>query len=108
MMGLTPRLAQLKAYIGDYQHERGCSPALSEMASAIGLRSKSGVHRMLKELEERGHVRLSRAPRSVALVRQPREMPTLDALNECAFAELLDLQKRLNQVFKQKLGGRIS
>lgn len=55
--GLTPRQADLLAFLTERQHAGGAMPSYDEMAAAINLRSKSGVSRMIDEMVERGVVR---------------------------------------------------
>jgi DNA-binding MarR family transcriptional regulator len=54
--GLTRRQMELLAYIRGYVGKHGYAPSFEEMKQAIGLASKSGIHRMIKALEERGYV----------------------------------------------------
>jgi SOS-response transcriptional repressor LexA len=56
MMGLTTRQREALDYIGGYIRENRCSPKYEEIASAIGLRSRSGAYRVICELEERGAI----------------------------------------------------
>lgn len=60
----------------------GVSPSFDEMAAALALASKSGVHRMLTGLEARGYIeRLhgrARAIRILRRVRDPRATPIDD------------------------------
>ena len=55
MMGLTEKQATLLAFIQS-EYESGRSPTFDEMREAVGLKSKSGVHRLVTSLEERGHI----------------------------------------------------
>lgn len=56
-MSLTRKQADLLAYIALYQEQNnGVSPSFLEMAKALDLRSKSGVHRLIAALEERGRI----------------------------------------------------
>lgn len=55
--GLTRMQAELLAFIRDYVGRNECSPSFEEMAAAIGINSKGGVHRLVVCLEERGHIR---------------------------------------------------
>lgn len=41
-------------FIRDYIEANGCSPSFDEIAAAIGLRAKSGVHRIVHDLIDRG------------------------------------------------------
>jgi repressor LexA len=52
-MGLTPKQRELLAYL----RERNDCPSFDEMRRALGLASASGVHRLIRGLEERGAVR---------------------------------------------------
>lgn len=54
---LTRKQFELLRYINDYQHKQGYSPSYDEMKEALTLRSKSGVHRLIRALEERGAIR---------------------------------------------------
>lgn len=56
-VGLTEQQRQLVDYIKAYTAKnRGRSPSYDEMRRAMCLASKSGIHRMIVALEERGHV----------------------------------------------------
>lgn len=52
--GLTPAMAQVKALIAGAGE--GPTPSYQEMAIAVGLRAKSGISRIVGQLEERGHI----------------------------------------------------
>ena len=69
MFGLTPRLHQLATFIKTYVAEHGgISPTHDEMMVAMGLHSKSGISRMMNELEARGVIaRKKHASRSVVI-----------------------------------------
>ena len=54
---LTPKQHELLLYIDQYIKETGCSPSFEEMKDAAGLSSKSGIHRLISALEERGFLR---------------------------------------------------
>ncbi|MFP5513405.1 MAG: LexA family protein [Alphaproteobacteria bacterium] len=69
--GLTPKQRLLLDFIVRYQRERrGVSPSFDEMARALGLASKSGVHRLVEGLVARG-----------ALVRMPNQARTLQIVS---------------------------
>ena len=58
MIGLTAKQRNLLAFIENYcAGNLGVSPSFEEMKEASGLKSKSGVHRLIAALEERGHIR---------------------------------------------------
>ena len=60
-LGLTRQQKALLDYLKRYSAEEGVMPSHDEMKDAVGLESKGGVNRLLKGLEERGHIR--RLPR---------------------------------------------
>lgn len=66
--GLTPKQGLLLDFIARYQREhRGVSPSFDEMAKAVGLASKSGVHRLVEGLVARGA--LERLPNQARALR---------------------------------------
>jgi repressor LexA len=67
---LTQRQLQLLQYIQTYLDEHGVPPSFEEMRRAMKLKSKSGIHRMLAGLEERGFIRrLAYRARALEVVR---------------------------------------
>ncbi|GBD55856.1 transcriptional repressor LexA [Gluconobacter wancherniae] len=54
---LTRKQHQLLLYIDDHLRRTGFSPSFDEMKDALGLRSKSGIHRLISALEEREFLR---------------------------------------------------
>lgn len=54
--GLTKRQRDLLNYIREYVGTHGFSPSFEEMKDALDLASKSGVHRLVNGLEERGFI----------------------------------------------------
>lgn len=68
MSGLTHQQGACLRAIRDLSHD-GVAPSYDELREALGLASKSGVHRLLKELSQRGLVDfLPRQPRSVRVL----------------------------------------
>ncbi len=71
---LTQRQLQLLRFIHAYMQQHGVPPSFEEMREALGLRSKSGVHRLISGLEERGYIRrLPYRARALEVVRPPLE-----------------------------------
>lgn len=67
--GLTHRAKELRAFIVRYIAVEGVAPSYREMADGVGLASINGVSRLIRELEERGHiVTLKRRARSLQIV----------------------------------------
>src|SRR5688500_20324191 len=54
---LTRKQHELLLYIHQRLGETGVSPSFEEMKEALDLKSKSGVHRLISALEERGFIR---------------------------------------------------
>lgn len=51
---LTKKQYELLVFIDKRLNESGVSPSFEEMKEALDLRSKSGIHRLITGLEERG------------------------------------------------------
>jgi repressor LexA len=69
---LTARQRDLLVYIEQRLAGDGYPPLFDEMKEALHLRSKSGIHRLIKALEERGFIRrLPNRARSIEVVRGP-------------------------------------
>ncbi|MGO4738619.1 LexA family protein [Bosea sp. 2KB_26] len=78
--GLTPRLAQLLAFIQSASRRNACAPSYAEMATALGIRSRGAVAAMIDRLEERGFVRrVSGTARSITIIEQAGLSPALEA-----------------------------
>ena len=54
---LTTKQHELLVFIDKHLRRTGCSPSFEEMKEALDLRSKSGIHRLISALEERGFLR---------------------------------------------------
>lgn len=55
--GLTTRARELLAVIREWKIVHGGVPTYRQMAEAVGIASISGIHRIVKQLEERGLIR---------------------------------------------------
>ena len=74
---LTGKQHQLLSYLIDYQAEKDITPSFDEMRAAIGLASKSGIHRLVSALEERGYIRkLPNRARAIEILRHPGSYKT--------------------------------
>jgi repressor LexA len=72
---LTKKQYQLLMYIDERLKETGVSPSFDEMKDALGLASKSGIHRLITGLEERGFIRrLAHRARALEVLRRPENM----------------------------------
>ena len=54
---LTKKQIELLRFIHERLTENGVPPSFDEMKEALDLRSKSGIHRLILALEERGFIR---------------------------------------------------
>ncbi|MBT2133847.1 transcriptional repressor LexA [Croceibacterium sp. LX-88] len=72
---LTAKQHELLRYIQVKLEETGISPSFEEMKEALDLKSKSGVHRLISALEERGFIRrLPNRARALEVLRQPENV----------------------------------
>ena len=69
---LTAKQRELLLFIRDRLNTSGVSPSFDEMREALDLKSKSGVHRLISALEERGFIRrLPNRARALEVLRLP-------------------------------------
>lgn len=69
---LTKKQYELLIFIQRHLGEKGISPSFDEMKEALKLKSKSGIHRLITGLEERGFIhRLPHRARALEVVRIP-------------------------------------
>ncbi len=69
---LTTKQHQLLLFISDKLTATGVSPSFDEMKDALGLKSKSGVHRLINALEERGFIRrMANRARALEILKMP-------------------------------------
>lgn len=80
---LTGKQYQLLVFIHNRLQDSGVSPSFDEMKEALGLKSKSGVHRLITGLEERGFLRrLPHRARALEVVKLPENMRPEDLLQD--------------------------
>ena len=71
---LTKKQSEILFYLSDFISERGVSPSFEEMKIALNLKSKSGIHRLISGLEERGFIRrLPHKARALEIIKIPGE-----------------------------------
>jgi len=72
---LTKKQYELLLFIDRRLKDQGISPSFDEMKDALGLRSKSGIHRLMTGLEERGFIRrLPHRARALEIIRLPENV----------------------------------
>ena len=71
---LTRKQHELLTFVNEALETTGIAPSYDEMKDAVGLKSKSGIHRLITALEERGFIRrLPHRARAVEVVKLSRE-----------------------------------
>jgi repressor LexA len=84
---LTRKQHELLMFIHERLKEAGVPPSFEEMKEALDLRSKSGIHRLISALEERGFIRrLPHRARALEVVRLPESAAASLAAPRRAFA----------------------
>lgn len=74
---LTAKQRELLLFIDGRLKQDGVSPSFDEMREALDLKSKSGVHRLISALEERGFIRrLPNRARALEVVKLPDTRPS--------------------------------
>src|SRR5215217_5166201 len=72
---LTKKQHELLMFIHERMKESGIPPSFDEMKDALDLASKSGIHRLITALEERGFIRrLPNRARALEVVKLPDSM----------------------------------
>lgn len=71
---LTRKQHELLRFIQERLKESGVPPSFDEMKEALDLKSKSGIHRLITALEERGFIRrLPNRARALEVIKQPEQ-----------------------------------
>lgn len=114
---LTAKQHELIRFIQQRLEETGISPSFEEMKEALDLRSKSGVHRLISALEERGFLRrLPNRARALEVLKQPEDVqssgtPARRAANDAVVAmapAARSAPQPANDVIELPLHGRIA
>lgn len=109
---LTRKQHELIRFIQERLEETGVSPSFEEMKDALDLKSKSGVHRLISALEERGFIRrLPNRARALEVIRQPEDAVASAASRPAAPASLKvpdSMPRPANDVIEIPLHGRIA
>ena len=113
---LTAKQHELLLFIQKRLEDTGISPSFEEMKEALDLKSKSGVHRLISALEERGFIRrLANRARALEVLKQPDNVEAKapvaansnDALN-AAMSAPATAPAAANDVIEVPLHGRIA
>ena len=81
---LTKKQKELLDYITVVNKKFGISPSYDEMKDKLKLKSKSGIHRIISALEERGFIRkLANKARAIEIIQNNKNIsPTNEAINK--------------------------
>ena len=75
---LTKKQKELFVYLSDYISSNDISPSFEEMKNAVNLKSKSGIHRLITSLEQRGYIkRLKHKARAMEIT---KELPNINSV----------------------------
>jgi len=78
---LTKKQRDLLLFINDYTQKTGLSPSFEEMKTGLELKSKSGIHRLINALVERGFLeRLPNKARALEVKRMPENVAQLSTM----------------------------
>jgi len=88
---LTFKQNQLLSFLIKKIEENGVSPSYEEICKELSLKSKSGIHRIVKSLEERGYIeRLENRARAIA--------PKKNINGQPYFANVISINKKINDL----------
>lgn len=114
---LTKKQHELLCFINDRLEATGISPSFEEMKEALELKSKSGIHRLISALEERGFLRrLPNRARALEILKLPEGVVSEKPSNVAQFAPRAEAKPPLskplpiaaNDVIEIPLHGRIA
>lgn len=107
---LTKKQRDLLVFINDYTQKTGLSPSFEEMKDGLDLKSKSGIHRLINALVERGFLeRLPNKARALEVKRLPENSPApIVSPNKVANFNLKKPSANINEVVAIPLHGKIA
>lgn len=80
---LTFQQEKLLKFIIDYQKENNVTPSFDEMKDGLDLKSKSGIHRIVSALEERGYIKkLNNRARAIEIIKNVNLIDTENGKNK--------------------------
>ena len=86
---LTKKQKELFVYLRDYISSNDISPSFEEMKNAVNLKSKSGIHRLITSLEQRGYIkRLKHKARAMEITKELQNNSSTVANNENSFLNI--------------------
>ena len=80
---LTQKQLELLTFLTNNLKENGVAPSFDEMKDALNLKSKSGIHRLVSALEERGFIRrLPNRARAIEIIKTTAVEPRIKSIAE--------------------------
>ena len=80
---LTFQQEKLLKFIIDYQKQNNVTPSFDEMKDGLDLKSKSGIHRIVSALEERGYIKkLNNRARAIEIIKNVNLIDTKSGKNK--------------------------
>ena len=109
---LTKKQKNLLMFINKKLRSSGVSPSYEEMKHSLNLKSKSGIHRLISALEERGFIRrLAHKARALEVIKLPETASANDIYNSFSPSVIkggLDEDKRNNDNIEIPVLGKIA
>ena len=86
---LTKKQKELFVYLRDYISSNNISPSFEEMKNAVNLKSKSGIHRLITSLEQRGYIkRLKHKARAMEITKELQNNSSIVTSSENSFLNI--------------------
>ena len=86
---LTKKQKELFVYLSDYISSNDISPSFEEMKNAVNLKSKSGIHRLITSLEQRGYIkRLKHKARAMEITKELQNNSSVLTNSENSFLSI--------------------
>ena len=86
---LTKKQKELFVYLRDYISSNDISPSFEEMKNAVNLKSKSGIHRLITSLEQRGYIkRLKHKARAMEITKELQNNSSAVTSSENSFLNI--------------------
>ena len=86
---LTKKQKELFVYLRDYISSNDISPSFEEMKNAVNLKSKSGIHRLITSLEQRGYIkRLKHKARAMEITKELKNNSSIVTSSENSFLNI--------------------
>tara|TARA_B100000579_G_scaffold327360_1_gene277285 strand:- start:793 stop:1491 length:699 start_codon:yes stop_codon:yes gene_type:complete len=109
---LTKKQKNLLLFINKKIRSSGVSPSYEEMKNSLNLKSKSGIHRLISALEERGFIkRLAHKARALEVLKLPETASANDIYNSFSPSVIkggLDSENQKNDVTEIPVLGKIA